>query len=165
MSGPLEVAATDPSDVLAALEGRGWSAAVAESLTGGAVCDALVGVPGASRVLRGGVVAYATAVKASVLGVDPQLLAARGAVDPDVALAMARGVRRLLDADVGISTTGVAGPDPQDGAPVGTVFVAVATPSGAQVREVRLDGDRAQIRAGAVRAALALALELTSAAG
>lgn len=165
MNGPVEITATVPSDVLAAIEGRGWSAAVAESLTGGAVCDALVGVPGASRVLRGGVVAYATAVKASVLGVDPRLLAARGAVDPDVALAMARGVRRLLEADVGISTTGVAGPDPQDGAPVGTVFVAVATPSAARVREVRLDGDRAQIRAGAVREALALTLEMTSSDG
>lgn len=150
------------AELLTALGGRGWSLAVAESLTGGAVCDELVAVPGASQVLRGGVVAYATAVKASVLGVDPTLLASRGAVDPDVALAMARGVRRLLEADVGVATTGVAGPEPQDGAEVGTVFVATVTPTQARVRRLRLDGDRAQIRAGAVEAALALVRELAA---
>ncbi|MBU4214315.1 MAG: CinA family protein, partial [Actinobacteria bacterium] len=96
----------------------------------------------------------------SVLGVDPTLLAHRGAVDPDVALAMARGVRQLLEAQVGVATTGVAGPEPQDGAAVGTVFVAVVTPTRAEVRRLRLGGDRAQIRAAAVEAALALVREL-----
>ncbi len=102
--------------------------AVAESLTGGLLIAALVGVPGASAVVRGGVVAYATDLKASVLGVDADLLALEGAVHPDVAVAMAHGVRTLLRADWGVATTGVAGPDQQDGRPVGEVHLAVVGP-------------------------------------
>ena len=83
-------------------------------------------MPGASAVVRGSVVAYATELKAQVLGVDADLLAAGGAVQAEVARQMATGVCRVLGADVGVATTGVAGPDPQDGQPVGTVFVAVA---------------------------------------
>lgn len=145
--------------LLAAAGRRGWTVAVAESLTGGAVCSALVDVPGASAVLRGGVVAYATDLKATLLGVDHELLAQRGAVDPDVARAMARGVRERLGADLGLATTGVAGPEGQDGFPPGTVHVAVATATGARVRSLRLSGDRAQVRVGAVDAVLRLALE------
>lgn len=148
-----------PADVLAAAASRGWSLACAESLTGGLVVAALVSVPGASAVLRGGVVAYATDLKASLLGVDAGLLAARGAVDPDVAAAMADGVRRVARADVGLATTGVAGPDPQDGKPPGLVFVAVATPERSLVRRLDLAGDRPAVRAGAVDGVLALALE------
>ncbi len=146
--------------VLEALARRGWTLAVAESLTGGAVTASLVDVPGASAVLRGGVVAYATDLKASVLGVDAGLLAARGAVDPDVAVAMASGVRRRLGADVGLATTGVAGPDPQDGHTPGTVHVAVVTPVAVRVRSLDLPGDRAAVRADAGRAVLELALEV-----
>lgn len=142
--------------VLRLLERRGASLAVAESLTGGLVAAELTSVPGASRSFRGSVTAYATEVKALVLGVDPGLLADRGAVDPDVARAMAEGVRRTLDADWGAATTGVAGPDPQDGKPVGTVYVAVAGPDGAEVLPLRLEGDRAGIRAAATAAVLAL---------
>ena len=87
-------------------------------------------MPGASSVLRGAVVAYATDLKGTLLDVDRALLDARGAVDPDVAGEMARGVRARLGADVGLATTGVAGPDPQDGQPPGTVHVAVRTPDG-----------------------------------
>lgn len=144
--------------LLAALESRGWTLAVAESLTGGAVCARLVDVPGASRVLRGGVVAYATDLKASLLGVGDELLAARGAVDPDVAAAMAAGVRARLGADVGLATTGVAGPDPQDGQAPGTVHVAVVTPSGRRVASWRIAGDRAAVRSATVQGALELAL-------
>lgn len=144
--------------LLAALEHRGWTLAVAESLTGGAVCARLVDVPGASRVLRGGVVAYATDLKASLLGVDDELLAARGAVDPDVAAAMADGVRERLGADLGLATTGVAGPDPQDGRAPGTVHVAVATPAGTRVASWRIAGDRAAVRAATVQGVLELAL-------
>lgn len=151
--------------LLAALEARGWSVAAAESLTGGLVVAALVDVPGASRTVRGGVVAYATDLKASLLGVDRQLLAARGAVDPDVALAMAGGVRERLAADVGLATTGVAGPDPQDGAAPGTVHVAVRTPGSAHVTSLTLPGDRDEVRRAAVGAVLALALELVAAGG
>ncbi|MFP3713612.1 CinA family protein [Puerhibacterium sp. TATVAM-FAB25] len=149
--------------VLAAAAARGLTLGVAESLTGGLVVAALVGVPGASAVLRGGVVAYATDLKAALLGVDADLLAARGAVDPDVAAQMALGVRRVTGADVGLATTGVAGPDPQDGHPPGLVYVAVAAPRpGAEVEVRRLDlrGARPAVRAGAVAAVLGLAVEV-----
>ncbi|MEG3614895.1 CinA family protein [Isoptericola haloaureus] len=143
-------------EVLAAAAARGWTLGVAESLTAGMVAAELATVPGSSAVLRGGVVAYATDLKASLLGVDADLLAARGAVDPDVAGAMATGVRSATGADVGLATTGVAGPDPQDGRAPGLVFVAVATPTATEVRRCDLDGDRAAVRAGAVAAALDL---------
>ncbi|WP_146906722.1 CinA family protein [Cellulomonas aerilata] len=143
-----------------ALADRGWTVAVAESLTGGMVAAEVVDVPGASRVLRGGVVAYATDLKASLLGVDGALLAARGPVDPDVAEAMARGVRRRLGAEVGLATTGVAGPGSQDGHRAGEVHVAVVTPDAVRVESLRLPGDRAAVRAGACRAVLACATNL-----
>jgi nicotinamide-nucleotide amidase len=147
--------------LLAALEARGWTLAVAESLTGGAVCARLVDVPGASRVLRGGVVAYATDLKGSLLGVPEELLAERGAVDPDVAAAMASGVRERLGASVGLATTGVAGPDPQDGRAPGTVFVAVATPTAARVASWQISGDRAAVRRATVAGVLEMALGMT----
>ena len=152
---------TSAEAVLAALRGRGWTLAVAESLTGGALADAFVRVPGASTVLVGAVVAYATPLKATVLGVDEALLRREGPVHPEVAAQMADGVRRALavdgrPADVGVATTGVAGPDPQGGRPPGTVYVAVATPTGVVVRRTDLPGDRPAVRAGAVEAALGL---------
>ncbi|MFH9424731.1 CinA family protein [Streptomyces sp. NPDC017529] len=148
---------------LDALVARGQSLAVAESLTGGLVAGALTGVPGASRAFRGSVTAYATQLKRDVLGVDGPLLDARGAVDGEVARQMAHGVRRVLGAHWGIATTGVAGPDPQDGQPVGTVFVAAAGPGGAgAVLRLALDGDRERIRRDTVVAALRLLVsELT----
>ncbi|MFE4466693.1 CinA family protein [Oerskovia sp. NPDC056781] len=149
--------AADAADLLTLLASRGWTLAVAESLTGGLVTARLVAVPGASAVLRGGVTAYATDLKASVLGVDAELLAARGAVDPVVARQMAQGVRRLLGADVGLATTGVAGPDPQDGKPPGLVHVAVVSPERTEVAELHLDGDRAAVREATVVHLLALA--------
>lgn len=149
--------ATDAADLLTLLASRGWTLAVAESLTGGLVTARLVAVPGASTVLRGGVTAYATDLKASVLGVDADLLAVRGAVDPEVARQMAQGVRRLLGADVGLATTGVAGPDPQDGKRPGLVHVAVASPERTEVAELHLDGDRAAVREATVVHLLALA--------
>jgi nicotinamide-nucleotide amidase len=155
------VTAADPvaelvAGVVAALARAGQTLAVAESLTGGLLCARVVDVPGASAVLRGGVVAYATDLKVGLLGVDRAALARTGPVDPQVALAMARGVRDRLGATWGLSTTGVAGPDPQNGYPAGTVFVAVAGPDTAEVRQLALPGDRAQVRAGSVRAALDL---------
>lgn len=150
---------TDAAAVLAALRSRGWTIAVAESLTGGMVVSSLVDVPGASESVRGGVVAYATPVKSGVLGVDEALLTDAGAVDPAVARQMAEGVRRLLGADVGVATTGVAGPEPQDGKPVGTVCIAVVTPAKASSAELLFAGDRAGIRAQAASAALAACLE------
>ncbi|MFF3064314.1 CinA family protein [Oerskovia sp. NPDC057915] len=149
--------ATGAAELLASLGSRGWTLAVAESLTGGLVTARLVAVPGASAVLRGGVTAYATDLKASVLGVDAGLLAERGAVDPEVARQMARGIRRLLGADVGLATTGVAGPDPQDGKAPGLVHVAVASPERTEAVELHLDGDRAAVREATVLHLLALA--------
>lgn len=150
--------------VLAAVARSGRSLAVAESLTGGLLAATLVDVPGASTVFRGAVVAYATDLKATLLGVDSALLAERGPVDPEVAAQMAAGVRVRLDADIGVSTTGVAGPDPQDGQPPGTVYVAVDL-HGAPVRvqALRLSGDRAAIREATVQAALSLLCESLSA--
>ncbi|WP_407318260.1 CinA family protein [Isoptericola halotolerans] len=141
---------------------RGWTVGVAESLTGGLVTATLVEVPGASGVVRGGVVAYATDLKATLLGVDVGLLAERGAVDPDVATAMAQGARRVTGADVGLATTGVAGPAPQDGRPPGLVYVAVVTPGASVVRRLEVDEDRAGVRATAVDAVLGLAVELVA---
>jgi len=148
--------------VVTALVAAGRSVATAESLTGGLVCAALTDVPGASAVVRGAVVAYATELKARVLGVDPGLLAAGGAVQAEVASQMASGVCRVLGADVGIATTGVAGPEPQDGRAVGTAFVAVAAQGLVTVRELALAGDRATIRARTVEAALALVAEIVA---
>jgi nicotinamide-nucleotide amidase len=153
-----------PAEIVRLLTASHRTVAIAESLTGGRVIAALVDVPGASAVVRGGVVAYATPLKQSLLGVDAQLLAERGPVDPEVARQMADGARRAAAvegraADVGIATTGVAGPGPQDDAPVGLVFIAVVDDAGAQVRELTLSGDREAIRAGATRAVLALLLE------
>ncbi|MFF2488597.1 CinA family protein [Microbacterium sp. NPDC058062] len=144
--------------VLRALDGRGWSIAAAESLTGGRVTATLVDVPGASAHVRGGIVAYATDIKATQLGVDPDLLAERGPVDADVAVQMAKGVRRALQADVGVATTGVAGPDPQDGKPVGTVHIAVVTPDEVVSSSLELSGTRDEIRTRTVQSVLELAL-------
>ncbi|MFF2406827.1 CinA family protein [Streptomyces sp. NPDC058092] len=148
---------TAAARVLELLVERGETLAVAESLTGGLVAAELTSVPGASHSFRGSVTAYATPLKRELLGVDGALLAARGAVDPDVARQMATGVRRVLGADWGMATTGVAGPEPQDGKPVGTVYVAVAGPDGAvNVTALRLNGGRADIRSESVRSVLAL---------
>ncbi|MFF3904973.1 CinA family protein [Streptomyces sp. NPDC001848] len=155
------------AELLRLLTVRGETLAVAESLTGGLVAAELTAVPGASTVFRGSVTAYATDLKRDLLGVDGTLLDTRGAVDPQVAVQMAVGVRKALGADWGLATTGVAGPDPQDGQPVGTVFVAVAGPfeevsdelGGEKVASLRLNGDRAEIRMESVRSVLALLLE------
>jgi len=133
--------------------------AVAESLTGGLLAAVVVDVPGASAVFRGGLVAYATDLKSSLVGVPPALLAERGPVDPRVAGLMAEGARDRCGADWGLATTGVAGPEPQDGVPVGTVHVGLAGPGGRVVRSLALAGDRAAVRRGAVAAALALLAE------
>jgi len=153
-------------DVLRLLTVRGQTLAVAESLTGGLVAAEITAVAGASKAFRGSVTAYATDLKRDVLGVDGTLLATRGAVDPQVAAQMAAGVRKALGADWGIATTGVAGPEPQDGQPVGTVFVAVDGPfddargafGGGKVAALRLNGGRAEIRRESVRSVLALLL-------
>ncbi len=146
--------------VISLLRSRQQTVAVAESLTGGLLGAALTSVPGSSVVFRGGVIAYATELKAALLGVPAPLLAARGAVDPEVAVSMAAGVRQRLAASVGVATTGVAGPDPAEGKPPGTVHIAVSSNSGAVTRALALAGDRAEVRAATVRAALRLLLDV-----
>lgn len=128
--------------VLARLELRGWTLGVAESLTGGLIGARIANVPGASRTFRGSIAAYATDVKRSVLGVTADRV-----VSQECAEQMAVGAQRVLGADVGIAATGVAGPDEQDGQPVGTVWFALALP-GLPVEAVstRLPGDRERIR-------------------
>lgn len=156
---------TTAADLVAELRAAGLTVAVAESLTGGLVVAELVSVPGASAVVAGGVVAYQTPLKHSLLGVDAGLLEREGAVHPDVAAQMAQGVRQRLTvdgrpADVGISTTGVAGPDPQDGKPVGTVYVGVSLGSHVDVTALSLEGDREAIRRATVSESLAAAERL-----
>jgi nicotinamide-nucleotide amidase len=150
-------------EVVALAVARGTTIAVAESLTGGLLAGTLASVPGVSQVLRGGVVAYATDLKASLLGVDQDLLDHGGAVQAEVALAMADGAATRLGAAFGIATTGVAGPDPADGKPPGTVFVGLHGPTGrhvvARYEDTALEGDRAQVRWATVLLALELLAE------
>jgi nicotinamide-nucleotide amidase len=153
------VASTAAAELVARLTAAGQTVAVAESLTGGLVTAALTDIAGASVVVRGGVLAYATDLKAQVLGVDEALLARAGAVDADVAEQMARGVRSLMGATYGLATTGVAGPDQVEGKPVGTVYVAVSGPTSSRVKALSLSGDRGEVRAHTVLAVLALLAE------
>lgn len=128
---------------------RGLTLAVAESVTGGLIASRIVNVEGASRWFRGGVVSYASDVKYDLLGVRPGPVVSDGA-----ALDMAAGVRRALGSDVGLSVTGVAGPEEQDGQPVGTVFVGLVWPEGEHVEKLQLPGDRPRVRNYATISAL-----------
>ena len=167
----------DEKALVAALTARGETVAAAESLTAGLVCATLARVPGASAVLRGGLVVYATELKASLAGVSSELLAEHGAVHPEVAAQLAEGARDRCGATWGLGLTGVAGPSAQDGVAPGTVHVGLAGPgtrtphlSGARVAEpptrgeasfvtvrtLGLEGDRDLIRTESVLAAFAL---------
>lgn len=155
---------SDSARLVTALTERGWTLAIAESLTGGALSAEIVSVPGASATLLGGVIAYATPVKASLLRVDTELLDAHGPVHAQVAEQMAAGVRAAVAvdgvaADVGISTTGIAGPDSPDGQPVGTVHIGVSTPTGVSAFTFSFRGDRESIRSQTIDAAISMALE------
>ncbi len=146
-----------PAAVVQLLLRRGLTVATAESLTAGLLAAALAEVPGASGTLQGGVVAYQNHVKERLLGVDSGLLARAGAVDAEVARQMADGVRRVAGADVGISTTGVAGPEAHQGKPVGTVYLGLAGMPGHGEPEavlLHLEGDRETIRRNTVRRGL-----------
>ncbi|WP_019815447.1 CinA family protein [Saccharomonospora saliphila] len=141
-------------DVIAVLARRRQTVATAESLTAGLVCAALTGVPGASAVVRGGLVVYATDLKHSLAGVDAELLDRCGAVHPEVAVRLAEGARHRCAADWGVGLTGVAGPDPADGVEPGVVHLAVAGPRGHTSRTLHRPGDREEVRAAAVAGAL-----------
>jgi nicotinamide-nucleotide amidase len=136
------------------LRAAGQTVATAESLTGGRLAAALTDVPGASDVYVGGVVTYATELKASLLGVSEQVIAEHGVVSPQCAQAMAAGVRALTGATYGVATTGVAGPSSQEGKPPGTVFVGIAGPDLVAAVALELRGKRAQIQDRTCREAL-----------
>jgi len=141
--------------LLRMLEERGWMLATAESATGGLIASRITSIPGASRVFRGGVVAYGTEVKRNQLGVPATTIDQHGVVSEPVAIAMAKGVAAALRADVAVSVTGSAGPDPQD-QPVGTVVVAVRTPDEVRAQTLRMPGDRERVRTYTTTAALHL---------
>jgi len=139
--------------------------ATAESLTAGLISATIADVPGASAVLRGGLTAYATEVKRSCLHLDAELLERHGAISSECAEAMAYQARLLFNADVAVSATGVSGPEQQEGQPVGTVYVAVASSSEVRIARLSLEGDRRAIRVATVEAALTLALSAVERAG
>jgi len=149
---------TLPAAIVGRLKARGWSLATAESCTGGAVADRIVSVAGASAAFRGGIVAYDNAVKTALLAVPPAVLDAHGAVSEETAVAMARGARRALGADVAIATTGIAGPDggtPEK--PVGLVWFALASGDDeVETRRLTFPGNRSDVRDRATMAALGL---------
>jgi nicotinamide-nucleotide amidase len=149
-------------ELVAELTRRGLTIAVAESLTGGLLVAELIGVPGASVVVRGGVVAYATELKAELLGVDAALLAASGPIHPEVAKQMAAGVRDRLGADIGMATTGAAGPDPQDGHQPGEVWLGFAIGDAVTAVGLALGGDRETIRRDTVSESLSRVRALLS---
>lgn len=170
-SGDLcELLGLDPRRVTTLVEAyaaRGWTVATAESLTAGLLAAVLTEVPGSSAVIRGGIVCYATDLKASLLGVDAELLARVGPVDPQVARQLAVGARRRCAATVGVGLTGVAGPAAQGGRPPGTVYVAVADDAAVAVAQldpaefasqISTSGetDRSTVRAAAVRQAISM---------
>ncbi|MFD0275564.1 CinA family protein [Kitasatospora sp. NPDC127111] len=147
--------------ITTALAAAGHTVAAAESLTGGRLATALADAPGAGETFLGGVVAYATGLKTTLLHVDASLLADAGAVHPEVAVQMAEGIRTITGATYGLATTGVAGPAPQDGRPVGTVYVAVATPHTTSTTQPAPPSNRREdIQGEAVLAALGLLHDL-----
>lgn len=149
----------DPRAVTAVeyLHSRGWTLATAESLTAGLLAATVAEVPGASGVLRGGLVVYASELKTTLAGVPEDMLARHGAVSAETACSLADGAARRCGADVGIGLTGVAGPDRQEGHPVGTVHLGIRIPGAAPwAVALSLAGDRSAIRSGACFAALDL---------
>ncbi len=160
MSADIDAAANRLSQAVRLLLGRGLTAAVAESSTGGLLGDLLTDIPGVSACFRGGVIAYDDRVKARLLGVQQQTLAAHGAVSAAVAAEMAEGVRRSLAADFGIAITGIAGPGGGTAErPVGLTFVAVAGPvGGPDVERAVFPGGRRQVKEAAVALAGAMLL-------
>ena len=143
------------------LRERAWNCSIAESCTGGLIGSWITSLAGSSDYFLGGVIAYSNGAKNALLGVSQSTLDEVGAVSSECSLEMAQGVRKAFDAQLGISSTGIAGPGGATARkPVGLIYIAVATPERSEVRELRLDGDRLQnIHASAV-AALELALDL-----
>ena len=149
-------------EAITALKDRGLTVCTCESLTGGLICATLVDVPGASKVVRGGLITYQTDTKPLLAGVDAALIEEKGVVSAEVAAAMAEGARNRLQADIAVSATGMASPGEPDEPPAGTVFVGVASEKGVRTIPLKLTGSRAEIRQATVKAAIeAIIAELT----
>ena len=140
--------------VIDMLKARSLTVATCESLTGGMICSTLVDVPGASSVVRGGLITYQTDTKTLLAGVDAALIAEKGVVSAEVAQAMAEGTRARLGVDIAVSATGMASPGEAGDPPAGTVFVGVASAKGVRAIPLRLTGARQEIRQKTVEAAL-----------
>ena len=137
-----------------ALAQRDLTVATCESLTGGMICSALVDVPGASKVVRGGLITYQTDTKTLLAGVDAALIEAHGVVSGEVACAMAAGARARLGVDIAVSATGMASPGDENDPPAGTVFVGVASANGVRAIPLYLTGSRAEVRQSTVEQAI-----------
>jgi nicotinamide-nucleotide amidase len=146
-----------------ALQQSRLTIATAESCTGGLVAAALTDLPGSSEYFLGGIVTYANDAKLSILGVEQSTLSTHGAVSPEVAEEMARGAARVFGADVAVSVTGIAGPEPEGPKPVGLTFVAACRGERMEVREFHWNGGRAANRVASVEAAIQLATEICAA--
>jgi len=143
--------------VLAAARAKGWRLATAESCTGGLLAGALTDIPGSSDVFERGFVTYSNASKTEMLGVDPALIEAHGAVSEEVAAAMAKGALARSDATLAVSTTGIAGPGGSEFKPQGRVCFGIAGPAGTQTQTIDYGAlGRARVRAAAVTEALRL---------
>ena len=147
----------------AALRGRGWRLAAAESCTGGLIAAACTARAGSSDWFERGFVTYSNAAKTEMLGVDPALIAEHGAVSEPVALVMAQGALQRAPVQLAVAVTGIAGPGGAvPGKPVGTVWLAWGTPGAAYARRLQLQGDRAAVRMATVQAALSCLLEVAA---
>lgn len=147
--------------LLETLERQGKTLATAESCTGGGIGHRLTAIPGSSAAYAGGVISYTNAVKRAVLGVPEEILETKGAVSAETARAMAEGVRRVIGADLGVSATGLAGPDGDgSGKPVGLVYLGASDGARTVVREFVFRGSREDVRNQAIDAALDLVMEL-----
>lgn len=142
------------TEILEILRTRGESISVAESLTGGGLAEALSSLPGSSGIFRGSVTAYQPEIKSSLLKVPAELIAEFGVVSEEVAVAMADGVKQLMNSTWSISTTGVAGPGPSDGVAAGTVWVAIEGPI-SQTLQLELSGTREIVRNATIAGAIA----------
>jgi len=152
-----------PTEAIDLLVAAGQTVATCESLTGGMICAALTSVPGSSEAVRGGLITYATDLKTALAGVDPELIRVHTVVSGEVAEAMARGTRQVCSADWAVAVTGVAGPGPSHHVPAGTVWLSVVGPKLGSTVLLCEEGDRADVRAEVVHAAINLLCELLAA--
>ncbi len=141
-------------EAVALLQARGLTVGTCESLTGGMICSTLVDVPGASKVVRGGLITYQTDTKTLLADVDAALIADKGVVSGEVARAMAEGARARLGVDIAVSATGMASPGDENDPPAGTVFVGLASEKGVRAIALHLTGNRQEIRQQTVQQAI-----------